>query len=226
MANFSDSSDFYDISIEYPMDSRDKENVMREFAKGKMAEKQKEWSKDGEVYKEEMKIKAEFPDKADIKYQYNLNFDRFVSDRSNTVSYILNSYEYTGGANGMSTVRGFVFDKNRKKVDIQDILSFEDYKDIELTRLLAETALSSGEMFIKDFVYAGLGLDYLKKDGKTIDKEKCQCDGFFFGSNFQNFAIKNEGITFFFDKYAIAPGVAGITSVTLTWEQLEPFLLP
>jgi hypothetical protein len=70
----------------------------------------------------------------------------------------------------------------------------------------------------------GLGIAYLKADGKTLDKAKCNCDGFFFPSNFQNFVIEDNGIRFIFNKYQIAPGSAGLPEIALDWETLKPYI--
>jgi predicted porin len=219
-----DSTSFYAISVEYPMERRDADNVMHDFVMDKFNTKKEEWKTGGEVHLNELKVTAAFPDRANIKYTYDIEFEAFSSKKTNIISYLFTNYEYTGGANGNTTVNTFAFSSDKKLVDIQSILDFENHNDVELTKLLAETALSDTTLFFRDFVYDGLGLSYLKSDGKTLDKEKCDCDGFFFGSNFQNFIVKDSGIVFYFNKYDIAPGAAGVTSVLLTWEQLKPYL--
>ena len=223
-AALTDSTSFYSISVEYPIERRDADNVMRDFVMERFNTKKEEWKTGGEVHLNELKVTAAFPDRANIKYTYDIEFEVFSSKKTNLISYLLTNYEYTGGANGNTTINTFVFSSDKKLVDIQSILDLENHNDVELTKLLAETALSDTTLFFKDFVYEGLGLSYLKPDGKTLDKEKCDCDGFFFGSNFQNFIVKDSGIVFYFNKYDIAPGAAGVTSVLLTWEQLKPYL--
>ncbi len=222
----SDSTSFYAVSVEYPEEKWDKDGVMKAFLTKRYESKREEWKTGGAVYEEEQKITRAFPDRAAIKYTYDTEFETSLADSLGYVSYLYTTYEYTGGANGNVTVNSFTFSKDKKQVNIQDILDFNDFKDIELSKLLAETALSDTTLFFKDFVYDGLGLSYLKSDGKTLDKTKCNCDGFFYGSNFQNFVIKNGGITFYFDKYAIAPGVAGVTHIFLPSQKLKPYLLP
>lgn len=221
-----DSTSFYAISVTYPLDRKDAEGVMKKFASERFDEKREEWKTGGEIHKEELLLTKEFPDRTVIKYTYDLDFKGEIADSLGITSYLFTTYEYTGGANGNTTVNSFAFTKDKKQLHIQDILSFEDNKDIELSKLIATTALSDTTLFFKDFVYDGLGLSYLKSDGVTLDKAKCECDGFFFGSNMQNFVVKNSGIQFYFSKYAIAPGVAGVTSVFLTWEQLKMYLNP
>lgn len=219
-----DSTSFYSIHVEYPEDARDKEGMMSTFVSERFKTKKEEWKTGGEIQKEEALVTMAFPDRAGIRYTYDMEFETLFADSLDIISYVFTTYEYTGGANGNSTVNSFSFGKHKKNLGIQDILDFNNNKDIELTKVLAETAMTDTSLFFKDFVYEGLGLTFLKADGKTLDKDKCNCDGFFFGSNFQNFAVKNDGICFYFDKYAIAPGAAGVTSITLSWSQLKPYL--
>lgn len=223
-AVLADSTSFYTISVEYPEEYRDKGQVMKAFVLDRYQSKKEEWKAGGPVYEEEQKITRAFPERADIRYSYDMGFERFASDSLQTVSYLFTTYEYTGGANGNIRVNTYTFNENNRQVAIEDILDFSENKDIELSRLLARTALSDSTLFFKDFVESGLGLSYLKEDGVTLDKSKCGCDGYFFGSNFQNFVVSDRGITFYFDKYTIAPGAAGITRLTLLWEDLRPYL--
>lgn len=223
-ALLADSTSFYTISVEYPEESRDKDQVMKSFVLDRYQAKKEEWRTGGELYEEEQKITRAFPDRAQVKYSYDMGFERISSDSLGTVSYLFTTYEYTGGANGNTGVNSYCFNRNNRRVDIEDLLDFSDHKDIRLSRLLANQALSDTTLFFKDFVETGLGLAYLEPDGVTLNKAKCQCDGYFFGSNFQNFVVENRGITFYFDKYAIAPGAAGITRITLSWEDLRPYL--
>lgn len=223
-AVLSDSTDFYTLYVEYPEDARDKDLAMQSFSSQLFKDKQEEWKEGGELYLEEQKITAAFPDRAPMRYTLHQDFQTFSDDSLKTVSYLFTVYEYTGGANGNVSCRSFVFSKDKKQIDIQDILDFNNYKDIALSKVLAAKALADTTLFFKDFVEPGLGIAYLKADGISLDQEKCQCDGFFYGSNFQNFVLSKDGITFYFDKYTIAPGAAGITNVHLTWAELDPYL--
>lgn len=223
-AVLADSTTFYTISVEYPEEKRDKSQVMKAYALDQYNAKKEEWKTGGPVYEEEQKITKAFPDRSEVKYGFNMGFERFFADSIGVVSYLFTVYEYTGGANGNTRVNTYSFSADNRRVMIEDILDFSDYRDIKLSRILAGRALSDTSLFFKDFVETGLGLSYLKSDGVTLDKAKCGCDGYFFGSNFQNFVVTDQGITFYFSKYAIAPGAAGVTHITLSWEELRPYL--
>ncbi|MCD8538864.1 MAG: RsiV family protein [Leadbetterella sp.] len=159
-----------------------------------------------------------------MRYRYDMEFERLSADSLGVITYLFTTYEYTGGANGNSLVNSYSFNANSRRVVIEDILDLSGHRDVKLSRLLAERALSDTTLFFKDFVESGLGLAYLKADGVTLDREKCRCDGFSFASNFENFVVEDKGITFYFHKYAIAPGAAGITRISLSWENLRPYL--
>lgn len=219
-----DKNDFYDISASYPVDGRDKDSVIEKFITYKIDEKKVEWKIGGEAYNEEKKIEKDFPDRPKMQYQYSITYKPYKSTRWNTVSYVFTTYEFVGGANGNITVNTFTFN-DKGLMNIDSILDFNNYKDIALTKALADEIIKEdGDQATPDTVLDGLGFSYLKEDGKTIDKSKCQCDGFFFPSNFQNFVVEDDGLRFFFNKYQIAPGSAGAPEIMLPWKFLQPYL--
>lgn len=220
-----DINDFYSITAVYPNDGMDKDKKMEQFVAYKVAQMKEEWKVGGKAYAEEMHVAKDFPDRPKMKYEYDISYKKYESKVKGTVSYVFSIYEFTGGANGNITVTTFTFDKNGV-VAIDAMLNLaQNDNDIALSRVLAETALTNTESFVdKTMLYEGLGLSYLKADGKTLDKVKCHCDGFFFGSNFQNFIVKDEGITFVFNKYQVAPGSSGLPEVTLSWDTLKSYM--
>lgn len=219
-----DKNEFYDISAIYPVDARDKDIAVEKFVTYKVNEKKEDWKIGGEAYIEEKKIEKDFPDRPKMQYQYSVTYKKYESTRWNTVSYVFTTYEYTGGANGNITINTFTFN-DKGVMNIDSILDFSNYKDIALTKALADEIIKEGgDQASPDMVLDGLGFSYLKEDGKTIDKSKCQCDGFFFPSNFQNFVVEDGGLRFFFNKYQIAPGSAGTPEIILPWKFLSPYL--
>ncbi|MCD8538863.1 MAG: hypothetical protein LRY55_03180 [Leadbetterella sp.] len=64
-AVLADSTSFYTISVEYPEESRDKEQVMKAFVQDRYNAKKEEWKTGGTLYEEEQKITKEFPDRAE-----------------------------------------------------------------------------------------------------------------------------------------------------------------
>ncbi|MEA4910820.1 hypothetical protein SDC9_21677 [bioreactor metagenome] len=219
------NTDFYEINIKYPEDSRDKNKEIESFILASTERKKDDWKVGGEIYNDEKALTKLYPDRANTAYTYDITYQTYEAPSRGTISYVFNTYEFTGGAHGNSVVNTFTFNKDGK-IAIDDILTLaENNNDIKLSRVLAEKIRQSqGDMVIEDMLMEGLGLAYLKADGKTLDKEKCNCDGFFFGSNFQNFYLTDEGITFLFNQYQVAPGAAGIVKVTLDWDSLNSYL--
>ena len=178
-----DKNDFYDIEAVYPVEVKDKNSVIENFVLGKVEEKKEQWKIGGDAYNEEKKIEKDFPDRPKMQYQYSISYKKYESRKWGTVSYVFTTYEYTGGANGNATVNTFTFD-NQGLVMIDTVLDFAiNNNDITLTKMLRDKLLMRDNAS-KDMINDGLGLSYLKADGKTFDQKKCNCDGFFFPSNF------------------------------------------
>ncbi len=221
---FSDKNNFYEITAKYPSDSLDKERDIETFILYKIKEKQNEWKVGGEIYNSEQEVIKDFPDRPKMIYSYDISYNRYESKEKGTVSYVFNTYEFTGGAHGINVVNTFTFD-NKGKINIENILDFSNGNGVKLSKILAKKIIAEGdEMINEDMLMTGLGITYLKSDG-SIDKEKCNCDGFYIGSNFQNFYINDTGITFLFGQYQVAPGAAGTVSVNIDWETLKPYLI-
>lgn len=222
---FEELTDFYTLTTVYPNDTRDKTEMMAAYVNGLITAKQTEWKQGGDVEQVEAAISTEFPSRPKVTYVLDVRYSSTSSQKLGTVSYTFLVSEMTGGANGNAAVTTFTFD-DAGVIAIDSILDYDNYKDIALTRLLAEVAIKQNpEAFQStDQLLQGLGLAYLKSDGVTFDSKACGCDGFFFPSNFQNFSLTDTGITFTFSKYAIAPGAVMTPDITLTWAELAPFL--
>lgn len=221
---FRESTDFYDIEINYPKESRDKDDVMGRYLNHILEEKKTAWVEGGEAYTAEKKIAKDFPDRPLMRYQLMSSYKTYTSEKRGTISYVFMTYEYTGGAHGMTSLATFTFNE-KGQVMIDDVLTLSDNNnDIKLSKMLAEKLEKNlGDMKDSSMIHDGLGLSYLKDDGVTFDREKCRCDGFFYGSNFQNFFVTNEGITFMMGQYQVAPYAAGMPEVLFTWEELKNF---
>lgn len=218
-----DKNDFYTISAVYPVDVLDKANTIENFITGKVEQKKEDWKIGGDAYNEEKKIEKDFPDRPKMEYQYSITYKKYESKKWGTVSYVFTTYEYTGGANGNITVATFTFD-NQGLVMIDSILDFNNGNDIPLTRLMRDVLLKR-ENASAEMINDGLGLAYLKDDGKTFDAKKCGCDGFFFPSNFQNFVVEDGGLRFIFNKYQVAPGSDGLPEIVMLYDTLKEYLL-
>ncbi len=203
-----DSTANYIIKVNYPAEPQDKEEVMKKWVDLKLSDKKFEWK-----------------NLTTPRNEYQINFSVVQSDSSQTISYLMNEYENTGGASGNQKVTSFSF-RNNQLMDIQGILNFSNGNDLQLTKLLAAKAATDTNTFSSAMLYESLGLKFLKKDGVSLDKDKCKCDGFFFGSNLMCYVIRNEGIGFVFGKYVVGPGSSQTPEILLDWKTLAPYLQP
>ena len=201
-----DSTANYLIKVNYPAESQDKEEVMKKWVDLKLSDKKFEWK-----------------NLTTPRNEYQINYSVVQSDSSQTVSYLMNEYENTGGASGNQKVTSFSF-RNNQLMDIQSILNFSNGNDIQLTKLLAAKAATDSNTFSVAMLNESLGLNFLKKDGVSLDTAKCKCNGFFFGSNLQCYVIRNEGIGFVFGKYVVGPGSSQTPEILLDWKTLAPYI--
>lgn len=220
-----DRNDFYTILAKYNNDQLDTKKTVEQYIKYIVNQKQEDWKIGGKVYKSEQYTRKQFPDKPVTKYFFYSNYDKYESQKLSTVSYKYNNYEFTGGAHGDEKIATFTFNKNGK-LEIDTVLDINNDNEIKLLKLIKDKILSDPKLkdyTDEDTVKKGLGLNFLDSKG-VFNKTKCKCDGFFYGSNLQNFIISDEGITFIMDKYQVTSGAAGNPEVNFKWSELYPFV--
>jgi len=221
-------TDFYTIDATYPNTALDQTGLMADFVENIVAQKQTEWQIGGEVHQAEMAITAEFPDRPAVQYALDIRYASSTSALFNSTSYVFYVNEATGGANSNTTVTSFTFDQTGL-VTVDDVFALsENSADISLTRVVRDAVIAQYELdaSLIDMLDESLGLAFLEADGVTFDPVACQCDGFFFPSNFQTFSLSNTGVTFTFGKFAILPGVFSTPHIFVPWADLAPFLTP
>jgi hypothetical protein len=229
---FTETNEFYDISAVTPIEPRDTNGLMKTFVDQILAARKEEWKIGGPAYMEEKKLTEQFPDRAMTQYVLDISYKTFESKLKDTKTYVFNNYESTGGAHGNSGLITYAFGP-KGYMTIEDVLDFaKEGDDVTLTRLLRPKILKElarmsdvkvSEYIDTNMLDEGLGLAFLDKDGK-FNTKKCNCDGFLFASNFQNFVITDEGIRFIFGQYQVAPYVFGMPEVTMSWDELSDFL--
>lgn len=216
-------TDFYSIKASYPEDPFDKEGIMGQMVKYLVDLKKEEWRDGGEIYNKEKELSEKFPERSKVKYELNVVYATSSSQKFDTRSYIFNVYQFTGGAHGNTAIATYNFNK-KGLIKIEDIVDFGSGNYIKLAKIL-RTKLQEklgGNSDLR-MINEGLGLTYLKSDN-TIDKEKCNCEGFYFPSNIQHFTIADEGVKFIFSQYQVAPYVVGMPQILVNWDELQPFL--
>jgi len=218
------NTDFYHISVEYPIEQWDYDGDIKQFVDDVVSYYKRDWSPGGFYYEKEMSFRGGIRDKKQYpKQELVIRYEKFFSPRIDIHAYLFTIYVYTGGANGMSTVATFNFNQNGL-IRSDEAMNLSPRKEVQLAKLIAATALKDRERFQKDFVYEGLGLNYLYADGITPNAELMGRNNFQFSSVYQNFLLTDEGVRFCFDKYKIAAGAVGTPSILLTWDQMNPFV--
>ncbi len=200
---FNEENDFYIISAKYPKE-------IEKDVKKIIDDTKKEWSLDGELYQNEKKLRADFPDRPIMKYELNIQYDKYSSINLDTHSYIIKTYVFTGGAHGNTTVSTYTFNKNGI-VKIDNILNLENDNALKLTKIIFEKLKKNlGKDFDLNMLQDGLGLA-----GGT---------GFDYKTNLANFIVNDQGITFIYEQYQVAAYSFGVQEVSFSWEELEGYL--
>jgi hypothetical protein len=183
-----------------------------------------DWKIGGDTYNSEMELRKIYPDMSKPAYELNIQYKKEISQKYNTVTYLITKYEFTGGAHGNTSIATFTFNKD-KQIQIEDILNFQNKNDIFLTKILKTHLISSigKENLQEDMMDNGLGLAFLDKKDNFI-QAKCNCDGFLYPSNFQNFVVLDEGIKFIMNTYQVGAGALGNPEAIIPWSELKPYL--
>lgn len=129
-----------------------------------------------------------------------------IYNSNDLISYQISIYSYTGGAHGNSSLRNLVFDCNQ-------------CYQLHLGDVLIDTANDD----ITDMMYKNLSAQF---EGKSIE-ELCSNGTLFQPFTLaptENFYIDDKGLTWTYDPYEIAPYSTGIITISLTWEQLYPYI--
>lgn len=205
-----DSADNYIITAKYPISVQDTANEVKKLVDIIISNEKEDWQNTSS--------------KKNKKLHVNIDYEEFNSQKYATTSYLLKVSSKIGNKIESNNAWTIVF-RNRKTVDIEYFLNdFKDDSDLQITKLLSREAIRQNDKINKTLLDDGLGLSFLETDGQTLDREKFDGDGFFFGANLQNFIVENSGISFYFNEGEIAPESEGIQKISLTWEQLSPYL--
>ena len=131
---------------------------------------------------------------------------RFMDDNPDSIiTYAATNYTYTGGAHGYHWIRYMNFSRNTGHlITLYEILDLSRQKAIV-------------QMIIQD----------LMKQFECNSIQQLEEEGFIGISDMKvtdNFHICSHGITFLYNPYEIACYALGKQSVTLTYQQLEPYM--
>jgi len=133
---------------------------------------------------------------------YNLTVTTRVATSSQTVTYIVSAYTFTGGAHGNTAVATFTYDKSDKLVTLDDVFS-APYLD-----KIAKLA--------RTYFYNILG-DY--KNPEMIDLGTTATS-----TNFSDWYLTDQNITFIFGQYQVGPYVIGMPEFSIAKTALSDIL--
>ena len=135
--------------------------------------------------------------------ELNISFETFPH-HTGFYSFVLLNSTYLGGANGFTEINSFRLNpETGQEITIEDVFESDQKR-------LNEVAKSVREILYNDESY---------KDKLFIEEATLHTEPHW--DNFQNFALTNESIIFYFNKYEIASGLAGIPIVSVPLEQLN-----
>lgn len=130
-----------------------------------------------------------------------------VYNAHDIVCYQIQIYSYTGGAHGNSVIHNSAFD------------CIQCY-DIRLGDFINESAFAD----VSAMMTKSLCDQFEGKSIETLINEGVLFQPFTLGPT-ENFFFTEEGVTWTFDPYEIAPYSTGTISIPLTWEQLYPYII-
>jgi hypothetical protein len=194
-----------------------KENATTTYTVINLSYPQSSNTKNPELYDYVQKTKNDFVEEyghltkaeADKMYMrvgepFELYISTKIATSTNTVSYILETYHYTGGAHGGTDVNTFTYDNLGHLVEIDDVLT---------SGWLKEIATMS-----KTYFYNTLGDNSqpsMIDDGTEPIPE-----------NFSAWYLSGDSIVFIFGQYQVGPYVLGIQEYKINKSQIPELLQP
>ena len=216
----SEKTDFYTLEVTYPNDPLDRDGIITTWAESIINTTREDWKTGGALQQSEADLAKQFPDRGIMKYDLTMDYTKHESNKLGTVSYVMEHYEFTGGAHGNTGLKIFNFNQSGS-IGLCDVVSLTDTNYTELAQLI-RTHLSEnlGEMADERMIRDGLDCAYLAgTDTQTCDRAALV-------QNLQNFYITDTGITFVFGQYQVAAYAVGMPEVTLSWSELALFMNP
>jgi hypothetical protein len=135
---------------------------------------------------------------------YNLTMTTRIATSTQTVTYIVLAYTFTGGAHGNTTVATFTYDKAGKLVTLDDFFS-APY--LEKVASLSRT-----------YFYNTLG-DYMNPE--MVDPGTTATT-----TNFSTWYLTDQNITFIFGQYQVGPYVIGMPEFPIAKSALSDIISP
>lgn len=191
---FSTSTKWLDVSIDYP------EGV--KIVKDEIFKDYYSWASDTQILSVTSEAKAkEFMIQDGMQYEYTAEYT--IASSSDSVSYLYDIYNFTGGAHGGSVKRVFSFDLNGNKKEIK-------ISDASITKVLPLIRTD-----IKKQIMEGAQLKESEvdtkwiNDGTAVKKE-----------NYSTYWYDGDNVVFYFGQYQVGPYVMGDFEVKIPRKSL------
>ncbi|MFA7216708.1 MAG: DUF3298 and DUF4163 domain-containing protein [Candidatus Paceibacterota bacterium] len=188
-------TDYIEFDLSYPDIPEGKYTEMADFLKTN----KEDFINDFGSYSED---EAEFLGLGDYK-KYSYFVDTKIATSSNTVSYILQIYNYTGGAHGITNTVTFTYDNEDKLVRLDDVFNTPDYLNV-----ISEKA----------YKY------FVKKLGENGDSVTIKDGTRALVQNYYSWYLDGGNIVFIFNQYAIGPYALGIQEFSLAKSEVPDIL--
>lgn len=134
---------------------------------------------------------------------YDLQIDTTIATTSQTVSYVVSLYEYTGGAHGITAIQAFTYDKDGKFMGEKEIFGESNWRPV-----------------VSEFTY-----QYLKEKLKENTSDDVLKEGTApIGNNLSVWYLKGDDVVFVFGQYQIGAYALGIQEVPVPREKLNEVL--
>ena len=178
----------------YGTDGNDIETAARQWADSCIAE----YRKEGNELMMYLSDNGDSEPFAALSWERSLN-GYIAGEHGDIISYIVSTYDFSGGAHGSSAELAFNFNrKSGEIIDEDDI--FTEGSAVELSKLLS----------------AHLQSDFAEGTYNSLFIKDIEPNG--------NFIVSEEGVTYIYGQYEIGPYYLGIIKLTLPWEELEGLL--
>jgi len=177
---------YLEIEVQYPT-----EGVGSNLIEDKVKNTVYNFKKENTLSKEDQDLIM----REDNKYVLNITYKNF--NTKNSVTHLLNTYIYTGGAHGGTIMTTDSFKISGEQILLKDILVDEKQSLSQISEIIKKQLFSNNDY--KDY----LDIDWVNEGTKPILE------------NFENFILEKDKITFIFNQYQIGPYALDIIEIPI-----------
>jgi hypothetical protein len=134
---------------------------------------------------------------------YELQIDTKIATSTQTISFIVSMYQYTGGAHGNTTIQTFTYDKLGKYITDKDVFASPDWK-------------SQVSPYIQQYLSEHIG--------KYSTSEQIQGGTNPTKDNLNVWYLTDDAVVFIFEQYTVGPYVLGIQEVSVPKQEITGLL--